>query len=230
MSHHPPQHIAIIMDGNGRWAKERFMPREFGHREGVKTLHKIVRYCNKIGLKYLTVYAFSIENWNRSKDEVKVLMDLALREFSNTDLSSDIKIKILGRRENLNEKILKSIDQIQEETKNNSGIQLNIAFNYGGRQEIIDCVKKIAQDLDLEQIGKISEQDFEKYLYAGAIQDPDILIRTGGEQRLSNFLTWESVYSEFFFIEKYWPDMQEYDIEKVVEKYHNRDRRFGRVK
>ena len=227
-----PTHIAIIMDGNRRWAKNKKLDTRLGHKKGAETLENIVRYCNKIGIKYLTVYAFSTENWKRSKEEVGALMMLLqnyLDDFAKRADTENIKINMIGERENLSKGLLKSIDNAIERTKNNTGIQFNIAFNYGGRNEIVTAVKKIANDVknDKLQIDDITEELVSKSLYTNDIPDPDLLIRTSGELRTSNFLPWQLVYSEFYFTDKLWPDFEPDDLDKAIEEYNRRTRKFG---
>lgn len=226
------QHIAIIMDGNRRWAKAKGLDPKLGHKEGAKVLEKITRYANKIGLKYLTVYAFSTENWKRTQEEVGALMLLLqnyLDDFSQKADTENIKIKVLGDTTVLQNSMQKSIDKSMERTKNNIGTTLCLAFNYGGREEILNATKKIAQkvkngDLRLEDI---SEQTISNNLYTEGIPDPDLLIRTSNELRTSNFLPWQSVYSEFYFIEKNWPDFTQDDLDLAIEEYKKRNRKFG---
>ena len=202
-----PKHIAIIMDGNRRWAKSKGNPAGFGHKEGAKVLEKIVRYANKIGIEHITVYAFSTENWKRAKEEVSTLMALFqsyLDDYSKRADSENIKVKIIGNRKGLSAKMISSIEKCMERTKNNTGIVFNIALNYGGREELLNVTHKIAEDVKkgILQPEKITEKDIEKYLYTKGQPDPDLLIRTSGEKRLSNFLPWQLSYSEFLFIDK----------------------------
>ena len=227
-----PKHIAIIMDGNRRWAKEKGMPTSFGHKEGAKTLEKTVRYANKIGIQYITVYAFSTENWRRAEDEVKALMGLFqsyLDSYSKRADTENIKVQFIGSREGLSEKMKESMDKCIERTKNNTGIVFNIALNYGGREEILSAVKRIVNEVknDKLDIEKITEQTISENLYTYDQPDPDLLIRTSGEMRLSNFLPWQIVYSEFLFIEKYWPDFSEKDLDEAISIYKKRTRKFG---
>ena len=213
-----PKHIAIIMDGNRRWAKARGKQAAFGHKEGAKTLEKIVRYANSIGLEYITVYAFSTENWKRAEDEVKALMFLFqsyLNNYSKRADSENIKVKFLGDKKALSKAMQKSMEECVERTKNNTGITFNIAINYGGRDEIVKAMKKIATEykegkIELEQI---NEEAISKELYTKDEPDPDLVIRTSGEMRLSNFLPWQSVYSELLFVETNWPDITEEDLD-----------------
>ena len=227
-----PKHIAIIMDGNRRWAKAKGLPTSLGHKEGAKTLEKIVRYANKIGIKYITVYAFSTENWKRTKEEVSALMNLFqsyLDEYSKRADSENIRVKIIGSNQGLSEKMKNSIEKCMERTKANTGITFNIALNYGGRDEIINAVKNIAEKVKHEEIDiqDITEQTISDNLYTKNQPDPDLLIRTSGEIRLSNFLPWQLVYTEFVFVEKNWPDFDEQDLDKAIEVYQNRNRKFG---
>ena len=227
-----PKHIAIIMDGNRRWAKVQGKPVSFGHKEGAKTLEKIVRYANKIGLEYITVYAFSTENWKRAEEEVKALMMLLqnyLDEYSKRADTENIKVKILGDITALSEGMQKSINKCMERTKDNTGVTFNIALNYGGRDEIIKAIKQIALEvknktLDIEDI---TEETISNSLYTKGQPDPDLLIRTSGELRLSNFLPWQLVYSEFLFIDKNWPDFNEEDLDIAILEYQKRTRKFG---
>ena len=227
-----PVHIGIIMDGNRRWARAKGKPAAFGHKEGAKTLEKIVRYANKIGVKYITVYAFSTENWKRTAEEVSALMALFqsyLDDYSKRADSENIKVKIVGSREGLSTKMKDSIEKCMERTKNNTGIVFNIALNYGGREDILQAVKQLAQDVNNGKIKSedITQKDIEKYLYMAGEPDPDLIIRTSGEIRLSNFLTWQSVYSELLFIEKNWPDFTEQDLDEAIKIYQKRTRKFG---
>lgn len=226
------KHIAIIMDGNRRWARERNLDKKLGHKEGAKTLEKIVRYANKIGLKYITVYAFSTENWKRSEDEVGALMLLLqnyLDDFSKRVNTENIRIKVLGDITKLNTGLQKSINNAIERTKNNTGTTFNIALNYGGRDEIVKAVTNIAKNIkeNTIKIEDINEQLISDNLYTNEIPDPDLLIRTSGEMRLSNFLPWQLVYSEFLFVEKHWPDFNENDLDEAIYEYNKRNRKFG---
>lgn len=227
-----PKHIAIIMDGNRRWAKNKGLPVSLGHKEGAKTLEKIVRYAKSIGIKYITVYAFSTENWKRSQEEVSTLMNLMLNyleSYSKRADSENIKVNILGSRQGLSDKMKDLIEKCMERTKNNTGITFNIALNYGGRDEIVKAVKSIAEkvkenEIDIEDI---TEQTISNNLYTKNQPDPDLLIRTSGEIRLSNFLPWQLVYTEFVFVEKNWPDFNEQDLDEAIEIYQKRNRKFG---
>lgn len=227
-----PKHIAIIMDGNRRWAKAKGMPTSFGHKEGAKTLEKIVRYANKIGIKYITVYAFSTENWKRAEEEVSTLMNLFqsyLDDYSKRADSENIKVKIIGSKERLSEKMKESIEKCMERTKDNTGITFNIALNYGGRDELIKAIQKIAQEVKEEKVNpeEISEEMVSNQLYTKGQPDPDLVIRTSGEIRLSNFLPWQVVYSELLFVDKNWPDFTEQDLDEAILEYQKRTRKFG---
>ena len=220
-----PNHIAIIMDGNGRWAKNQNKPRVFGHKAGANTLRKIMEYCNKIGVTYLTVYAFSTENWKRSQEEVDALMFLFksyIKSERENLLKNKIRFMVSGREEGVNPSLMEAIKELEEATSKDYEMTLNIAFNYGGRAEIIDAVNKILKD------GKasVTEEEFSKYLY-NDIPDPDFVIRTSGEFRISNFLLWQIAYSEIYITDKYWPDFDEVEMEKAILSYSKRERRFG---
>ena len=227
-----PRHIAIIMDGNRRWAKAQGKSASYGHKEGAKTLEKIVRYANKIGLEYITVYAFSTENWKRAEEEVKALMMLLqsyLDDYSKRADTENIRVKVLGDISALTPGMQKSINKCMERTKDNTGVTFNIALNYGGRDEIVKATKKIASKIKTGEIEieDISEEMVSNNLYTKDEPDPDLMIRTSGELRLSNFLPWQLVYSEFLFIDKNWPDFTEEDLDKAIEEYQKRTRKFG---
>ena len=227
-----PKHIAIIMDGNRRWAKNRKLPVKLGHKQGAETLKKIVRHANSIGLKYITVYAFSTENWKREEDEVNALMTLLknyLDDFAKEADTENIVIRILGDLTPLSDELKKSIANTIKRTENNTGTIFNIALNYGGRDEIVHAVKQIAQDIkdNKIEINNIDEKLISKNLYTKDIPDPDLLIRTSGELRLSGFLPWQSVYSEFLFLDKLWPDFSNEDLDNAIEVFKNRNRKFG---
>ncbi len=220
-----PNHIAIIMDGNGRWAKNQNKPRVFGHKAGANTLRKIVEYCNKIGVTYLTVYAFSTENWKRSQEEVDALMFLFksyIKSERENLLKNKIRFMVSGREEGVNPSLMEAIKELEEVTSKDYEMTLNIAFNYGGRAEITDAVNKILKDGRTS----ITEEEFSKYLY-NDIPDPDFVIRTSGEFRISNFLLWQIAYSEIYITDKYWPDFDEIEMEKAILSYSKRERRFG---
>ena len=227
-----PRHIAIIMDGNRRWAKAQGKPASFGHKAGAKNLEKIVRYANKIGLEYITVYAFSTENWKRTEEEVKALMMLLqnyLDDYSKRADTENIRVKILGDISALAPGMQKSIYNCMERTKDNTGVTFNIALNYGGRDELVKAIKQIAQEVKdgKTDIQDISEEMVSNHLYTKGEPDPDLLIRTSGELRLSNFLPWQLVYSEFLFIDKNWPDFTEEDLDNAIVEYEKRTRKFG---
>jgi len=227
-----PKHIAIIMDGNRRWAREHNVNIKSGHKEGAENLKRIVRYANKIGIKYITAYAFSTENWKRSEEEVGALMILFkmyLEDLLKAADTENIRIKIFGHIEALSDTLQKSINKTMEKTKNNTGTTLCVALNYGGRDEITKAVKEIAEDVQNNKINidEINESLVSKYLYTKEEPDPDLLIRTSGEMRLSNFLPWQLVYSEFVFVDKYWPDFSEKDLDEAIKIYENRNRKFG---
>jgi len=229
---HLPKHIAIIIDGNRRWAKEHNLETKQGHKKGAETLEKIVKYANKIGIQYMTVYAFSTENWKRTEEEIGALMLLLKNYLDNFFKKSDlenIKINVIGDISPLSQGLQTSIYKAIERTKNNTGLTFNIAFNYGGRSEIVRAVKLIAQQVKTNsiQINEITEDTITNNLYTKNQPDPELLIRTSGEIRTSNFLPWQIVYSEFYFIEKYWPDFNENDLLIAIEEYQKRNRRFG---
>lgn len=227
-----PRHIGIIMDGNRRWAKAKGKPISYGHKEGAKTLEKIVRYANQIGLAYITVYAFSTENWKRAEEEVKALMLLLqnyLDDYAKRADTENIKVKILGDISALSEGMQKSIQKCMERTKDNTGVTFNIALNYGGRDELLKATRKIAtlvqnQELKIEDI---TEQVIADNLYTKGQPDLDLVIRTSGEKRLSGFLTWQSTYSEILVIDKNWPDFEEKDLDEAIIEYQKRTRKFG---
>jgi len=227
-----PNHIAIIMDGNRRWAKQKGLTTKDGHKEGSKNLERIAKYCNNIGLKYLTVYAFSTENWKRAQDEVSALMfilkaniDAMLRK---TELEN-VKIRVIGEKENIPVDIQERIDKLVEKTKNNTGLVLNIAFNYGGRAEIVTATKLIAEKVKNGelQIEDITEDTITNTIYTAGQPEPDLLIRTSGELRTSNFLPWQTVYSEYYFTNKYWPEFDEKALVEAIHEFQKRNRRFG---
>ena len=227
-----PAHIAIIMDGNRRWAKNKKLPIKVGHKTGADTLEKIAKYANKIGIQYLTVFAFSTENWNRSEEEVNALMVLLknyIDDFAQKADLENIKINVIGDLTRLSEKLQKSIQNCTERTKNNTGLVLNIAFNYGGRMEIIKATKEIAEGVKNGEISldEIDEKLVSEHLYTAGMPDPDLLIRTSGEERTSGFLLWQMSYTEFLFVEKYWPDFSEEDLEDAIAEYQKRNRKFG---
>lgn len=227
-----PEHVAIIMDGNGRWAKKQGLSRSAGHQKGVETLRKVVRTAGEAGVRYLTLFAFSSENWNRPAEEVGFLMGL-LKKFIKRDLAQlkkeNVRVKIIGGRDNLQPDILRLLVEAESDTAENTGLNLVIAFNYGARDEIARAAKKLAQDVKDGRLDEkdISEQSFATYLDTGNIPDPDLIIRSSGEQRLSNFLLWQAAYSEFVFVEELWPDFTPEVFLAALDQYTKRDRRFG---
>ncbi len=229
-----PQHVAIILDGNGRWAKAKGMPRNMGHVEGAKTVEVICEEAYRMGIQYLTVYAFSTENWNRPKDEVDALMRL-LRNYMKTCLKTAEKnrmcVRVLGEKSRLDEDIQVRIRELEEATKDNDGLHFQIAINYGGRDEIIRAVRHIGQDIQNGILSpqEITEQLLEGYLDTHGIPAPDLLIRTCNEQRISNFLLWQLAYTEFYFTPIAWPDFDKEELVKAVEAYNHRDRRYGGI-
>ena len=227
------QHIAIIMDGNRRWAKEKNLPSAFGHKKGVDALKTTLRACNDFGIKYLTVYAFSTENWNRKQEEVDFLMDLFAKTLKN-ELSEmhkeNVVINFIGDLDKLNPKLQEILHNAVEVTKNNTGVRFQIAFNYGSRLEILQAVQNIAKQVQNGAIKpeNITEQMISDNLYTKNIPDPDLLIRTSGEKRISNYLLWQIAYSEIYVTDQYWPDFDRTSLARAVEEYHNRNRRFGK--
>jgi undecaprenyl diphosphate synthase len=226
-----PDHIAIIMDGNGRWAKKKNLPRSAGHKVGADVLDKITTFCRDLGIKYMTIYAFSTENWKRPKEEVDALMDILLKyltRFENEYKSEDnIILRLIGDMTPLSDEVKQKVKSIDKMLENETGMILNLAINYGGRDEIINCVKSLVKDnVNPEDI---NEEMIQKYLYTKDIPDPDLIIRTSGEKRLSNFLIWQGAYSEFYVTDVLWPDFKGNDILKSIYDYQNRERRFGGV-
>lgn len=227
-----PKHIAIIMDGNGRWAKERGKKRTWGHNEGSKVLQNICRDASDLGVEYVTVYAFSTENWQRPRDEVNFLMDL-LRQYLKDSIKNskkdNMRVRVIGNKEGLPVDVLNRIDELETASKNHTGLQLQIALNYGGRNEILRAIKHFAQDVIDHKImlDMLDESLFSGYLDTKEIPDPDLMIRTSGEIRLSNFLLWQLAYSEFYFTNKYWPDFKKADLIEAIISYNKKERRFG---
>mgnify|MGYP000893823742 FL=1 len=227
-----PTHVAIIMDGNGRWAKKRNMPRVKGHYEGMQTVKKITKYASKLGIQYLTLYAFSTENWARPKEEVSYLMDLPEKMFMSFMpelMENNVKVEVIGVVEKLPESTRKAVEDAIEQTKNNTGLKLVFALNYGSKDEIVTAVKRIAQGAANNEykVEEIDEQLISDNLFTKDTPDPDLLIRTSGEQRISNFLLWQIAYSEFIFTKVAWPDFVEEELYKALLEYQSRDRRFG---
>lgn len=227
-----PKHIAIIMDGNRRWAKEHKLPIALGHKKGAETLERIVRYANKIGLEYITVYAFSTENWKRSEDEVSALMLLLknyLDDYTQRADSENIKVRVIGDVSGLRKDLQDSIAVIEKRTVNNTGVSFNIAINYGGRDEMVKATQKIAEKVKSGElkVEDINEDLISNNLYTFDIPDPDLVVRTSGELRLSGFLLWQASYAELLFMDKYWPDFSNEDLDYAIEEYKKRHRKFG---
>ena len=229
-----PRHIAIILDGNGRWARRRGLPRTAGHAAGSENFRKIATYCKNIGVEYLTVYAFSTENWKRPEDEVKTIMRL-LRRYLNEAIDTmerdKIRMKIFGDVAGLPQELQELVKKTDEISKRYEGFQANICLNYGGRDEIVHAARRYAEDYAAGKCeGELSEEQFGGYLYSAGIPDPDLLIRPGGEQRISNFLLWQCAYAEFYFSDVLWPDFSTDELDKAIEAFRKRDRRYGNVK
>ncbi|MBQ6372593.1 MAG: isoprenyl transferase [Oscillospiraceae bacterium] len=229
-----PRHVAIIMDGNGRWAKRRGLPRTAGHAVGSENFRKIATYCKNIGMDYLTVYAFSTENWKRPAEEVSAIMKLLkkyLDEAVATMARDRIRMKVFGNTEALPEELRELVARTDEISAGYEGFQANICLNYGGRDEIITAARRYAEDLAAGRTdGELTEDLFSSYLYSAGIPDPELIIRTGGEQRISNFLLWQCAYSEFYYTDTFWPDFGPAELDKAIAAYNTRDRRFGGVK
>ena len=229
-----PQHVAIIMDGNGRWAESRNLSRTQGHAEGIKRVEEIVYAASRRGIKVLTLYTFSTENWNRPEHEVNVLMSMLTHVLTSKikKLKNDnIKFQMIGRKDRIPDSVQQAINRMMEETKANTGLILNMAFNYGSRLEMIDAVKKICEDIHLGKLKpeQIDEQVISRALYTADLPDPDLLIRTSGEKRISNFLLWQLSYAELYFTEKYWPQFDKQEFAKAIADYQSRERRYGNV-
>lgn len=228
----PPRHVAIIMDGNGRWAKARGLPRALGHKEGVEALRRTVEACRDLGVAHLTVFSFSTENWNRPQTEIDALFDL-LRIFVRRDLArlhkDGVRIRIVGSRDGLSEEIISLIDEAIEKTRDNTRLTLNIAFNYGGRGEIVAAMQAIAREIEAGRIkaADVNEALIARMLWTADSPDPDLVIRTSGEFRLSNFLLWSGAYAELMFMDLWWPDFTRESLEKAIDAFRRRDRRFG---
>lgn len=229
-----PRHIAIILDGNGRWAKKRGLPRTAGHMAGAETFRRIATYCKNIGVEYLTVYAFSTENWKRPEEEVGTIMKLLgryLDEAIRTMEKDHIRMKVFGELARLSPKLREMVDRTDEISQHYQGFQANICLNYGGRDEIIHAARRYARDYAEGKVqGELSEEQFGNYLYSAGIPDPDLLIRPGGEMRISNFLLWQCAYAEFYFTEVLWPDFTPEELDKAIAEFNRRDRRYGGVK
>lgn len=229
-----PRHVAIIMDGNGRWAKKRFLPRTYGHMQGSKIVEKIIRDAGELGIEYLTVYAFSTENWKRSEEEVGTLMKLLSKYLTDCIQKcnkDNLKVKVIGDISRLSDELKEKILHIEEISKNNTGLQFTMALNYGSRDEIIRSMKRMIEDMveNNQTVDDINENLFEQYLDTKDMPDPDLMIRTSGEERLSNFMLWQLAYTEFYFTDVLWPDFSREELIKAIEYYNGRNRRFGAV-
>ena len=229
-----PNHIAIILDGNGRWAKRRGMPRGYGHVKGCENLEKICEYASELGVKYLTVYAFSTENWKRPQDEVDALMKLLrqyLKDCIKRSTKNNMCVRVIGDTTPLAEDMKKSIRELEEATKDNTGLHFQVALNYGSRDEMLRSVRKICQEVKEGKLEEqeISEEVFASYLDTKGIPDPDLMIRTSGEERLSNFMLWQLAYAEFYFTDVLWPDFDKKELQKAIDFYNGRDRRYGGI-
>ena len=226
MQPHGVKHIAFIMDGNGRWAKKRGMPREYGHREGAKAFQRVVEYCGEIGIEYVTVYAFSTENWKRPENEVNAIMQLFteyMSEAFSVFAQKGLRIRFIGDRSPFSTELTKKMEQLEYDSRENRKV-LNVAFNYGGRDDILHAAKSLVD------AGKeLTEENLTAALYTGECPPPDLVVRTGGEMRISNFLLWQSAYAELYFTNTLWPDMKEKDVDAAVEAFRNRNRRYGGV-
>lgn len=229
-----PRHIAIILDGNGRWAKKRGLPRSAGHIAGAETFRKIATYCRDIGMDYLTVYAFSTENWKRPEDEVKGIMGLLdkyLREAIRDMKKKHMKMKVFGDTSMLSPKLQELVKETEDVAAGVEGFQANICLNYGGRAELVRAAEQYANDVIMGKVdGDLTEEQFSKYMYSANIPDPELIIRPGGEQRISNFLLWQCAYSEFYYTDVLWPDFSPEELDKAIAAFNSRDRRFGGVK
>lgn len=230
-----PRHVAIILDGNGRWAKKRFMPRNYGHTMGARAVEQICEDADSIGIKYLTVFAFSTENWNRPSDEVAALMKILnnyLKDCIKRANNNDMVVRVIGDKNGLSDEVKNRTMELEEKTKNNKGLNFTIAINYGGRDEILRGVRRMLEDYGEKKIEpeQLDSLLFSSYLDTKELPDPDLLIRTSGEERISNFLLWQLAYTEFYFTDVLWPDFNKKELIKAVEKYNKRERRFGKVK
>lgn len=230
-----PKHVAIILDGNGRWAKKRMMPRQYGHAKGAQVVEQVCEDAYNLGIHYLTVYAFSTENWNRPDNEVKILMDI-FSKYMVDKLEKvgqkNMRIRFIGERSNLDKSMIEKIENLEESTRANTGLNFTVALNYGSRDEMIRAMKRMAKEVKNGNISvdDITEEVYDKYLDTADLPDPDLLIRTSGEQRLSNYLLWQLAYTEFYFTDVLWPDFDKSELQKAIEWYDGRDRRFGKVK
>ncbi|HIS57441.1 MAG TPA: isoprenyl transferase [Candidatus Fimimorpha excrementavium] len=230
-----PAHVAIILDGNGRWAKKRGLPRTMGHTEGCKVVEQTVEDAARLGISYLTVYAFSTENWKRSDEEVGALMQLFryyMKRLLKVAVKNNVRVKMIGEKSRFASDIIAGIDALEEQTKDNTGLTFTIAVNYGSRDEIRRAVTKIAEEVEAGTLtaDAITEETIQNHLDTAGIPDPDLLIRTSGELRLSNFLLWQCAYTEFYVTDIYWPDFNKEELEKAIDSYNKRDRRYGGVK
>ncbi len=229
-----PRHVAIIMDGNGRWAKERGLPRSAGHRAGINRVKEIIKAASDFGIKVVTLFAFSTENWSRPKKEISLLMH-ALNNFLDRQINeldkNNIKLMVIGTDKAVPQYLLAKIKKAKERTQGNTGLIFVLAFNYGSRQEIIDAVKKFTEAVIKKEASPedLNMESFSNYLYTAGLPDPDLLIRTSGEMRISNFLLWQLSYAELYFLKKYWPDFVKEDLEKAIDIYQRRERRFGEI-
>ncbi len=232
-----PQHVAIIMDGNGRWAKKRMMPRTYGHSQGSKTVEKICEEAHKLGIKYLTVYAFSTENWSRPESEVSTLMNLLrdyMKDCIKTSSKNNMRVRVIGDVTRLDADLQESIVKLEEASKDNTGLNFQVALNYGGRDELLRAAKKLAADykegrLSEEAFAGLTEAQFEDYLDTKGIPAPDLLIRTSGEVRLSNYMLWQLAYAEFYFTNVRWPGFDKKELQTAIDYFNKRDRRFGGI-
>ena len=229
-----PNHVAIIMDGNGRWAKKRLMPRNMGHVQGARTVEQIIEDAYNLGIKYLTVYAFSTENWKRPQDEVNALMKL-LKDYLKNCIKrankNNMRVRVIGDKTGLEQSIQDKIQELEEVSAKNTGINFTIAINYGSRDEMVRAMRRMMEDCKNGDLlpSEVSEEVFQSYLDTNDLPDPDLLIRTSGELRLSNYLLWQLAYTEFYFTDVLWPDFNKAELEKAIEYYNGRDRRFGAV-
>ncbi|MFH1577817.1 MAG: isoprenyl transferase [Candidatus Omnitrophota bacterium] len=227
-----PNHVAIILDGNGRWAKQRRLPRTAGHQRGIKRIRETIEAASDLGINIITLFVFSTENWQRPKMEVNMLMH-AFLNFLNNEIKelhkNNLRFRVIGRHDNLSEKLLTKINQAEKLTASNTGMTVVLALNYGGRAEIVDAAKKFARKVRAGdyQINQLNEKTFSDFLYAPNLPEPDLFIRTSGELRLSNFLIWQLAYSELYFIDKHWPDFNKHDLTAAIVQYQKRQRRFG---
>lgn len=222
-----PRHIAIIMDGNGRWAKKRLLPRTAGHKVGLDTFVNTVDSCSDLGIEYLTVYAFSTENWNRATEEVSALMELMSRgivKYEPEMVRKNIRLKLLGDIDRFEPKYRQALRSVEERLSNNTGMTLCICLSYGGRQELVNAVNRLLKEGKTE----VTAEDIERNLYSAGVPDPDLVVRTSGEYRISNFLLWQSAYSEYYFTDVFWPDFDKKELLKAIESFSKRERRFGR--